>query len=146
WAALNGVEAHGYEIHVGSTRGQVLQPLLDLDNGPDGCVSADGFLAGTYLHGIFEQAKPRQALLDALARARGFSRSPTARAPGDPYDELAGVLSANLDLSTDRFASLAAVVGRSRRVARNLGKRGRHGQASATCASVDVTTGRLSSS
>lgn len=104
WSALDGVEVHGYEIHLGASVGLTQQQqLLDLGCGPDGCVTADGIVAGTYLHGIFEQTEPRQALLDALAHARGFSRSPAVAASADPYDELAGVLAATLDLSVTRL-------------------------------------------
>jgi adenosylcobyric acid synthase len=106
WAALDGVEVQGYEIHLGNSRAQPHESfLLDLDTGPDGCVTADGMIAGTYLHGIFEQAEPRRALLDALARARGFSRSPAVPVTADPYDELADVLGATLDLSVIQLPS-----------------------------------------
>jgi adenosylcobyric acid synthase len=100
WSALRGVDVDGYEIHMGTTRGDTPQPFLNLVSGPDGCVSADGSVAGTYLHGIFEQAEPRHAVLEALAQDRGFSRSPARNHTADPYDELAGVLSVTLDLRT----------------------------------------------
>jgi adenosylcobyric acid synthase len=99
WAALRGVEVSGYEIHQGRTGGEIGQHLLALAAGADGCVTADGMVAGTYLHGIFEHAAPRTAVLDALARARGFKRS-RAVAAADPYDQLADVLAATLNLST----------------------------------------------
>jgi adenosylcobyric acid synthase len=108
WAALRNVPVAGYEIHLGSTIGQGHQPLLDLPSGPDGAVTSDGMVAGTYLHGIFDEAQPRHALLHALARARGFSCSPAAAEQADPYDQLADVLSATLNLDHDwnRFRSL----------------------------------------
>jgi adenosylcobyric acid synthase len=98
WAALRGVEVHGYEIHMGFTDRHAYQPFLDLVCGPDGCVTADGMVAGTYLHGIFEHAEPRHAILEALARARGFSRSRGPQSSANAYDELAGVLAETLDL------------------------------------------------
>jgi adenosylcobyric acid synthase len=108
WAALRDVHVTGYEIHLGSTIGQAHQPLLDLPSGPDGAVSSNGLIAGTYLHGIFDEAEPRQAVLLALARARGFSWHAGPTEQVDPYDELADVLSAalNLDHDWNRFRTL----------------------------------------
>ncbi len=44
----------GYEIHVGKTTGpDCARPLFELQGRPDGAVSADGLVAGTYVHGVF---------------------------------------------------------------------------------------------
>jgi adenosylcobyric acid synthase len=55
----------GYEIHAGVTRGPALaRPLLTfVGGGPDGAISEDNQVAGTYLHGIFESPLGAQALL-----------------------------------------------------------------------------------
>jgi adenosylcobyric acid synthase len=55
----------GYEIHAGVTMGPDLQrPLLArADGSVDGAISDDGLVAGTYLHGIFENPLGAQALL-----------------------------------------------------------------------------------
>jgi adenosylcobyric acid synthase len=102
WAALSGVEVTGYEIHVGRTWGAQQNALFDLPTGRDGSISDDGLVAGTYLHGILEQAPPRHALLQALARARGFTFRPAPIASPDVYDQLADVLQATLQLPTTR--------------------------------------------
>ena len=113
WSALRGVEVEGYEIHVGRTSGQAADDaLLDLapHGGPDGSVTSDGLVAGTYLHGIFESAQPRQALVQALARARGFSVGPVLAAQTDPYTELADVLADTLRLDTTRVPTLTGTI------------------------------------
>jgi adenosylcobyric acid synthase len=61
---LENAAATGYEIHAGITTGSALsKPLVHLDDGDDGALSADGQIAGTYLHGIFDQPAARDALL-----------------------------------------------------------------------------------
>jgi len=57
----------GYEIHLGITSGPGLaRPMLDLGGRPDGAVSADGRLAGCYLHGLFASDPFRRAFLARL--------------------------------------------------------------------------------
>jgi adenosylcobyric acid synthase len=60
----------GYEIHLGKTSGpDCARPLLDLDGRPDGARSADGLVAGTYVHGIFAADGFRRAYLAGLGVA-----------------------------------------------------------------------------
>jgi adenosylcobyric acid synthase len=64
----------GYEIHCGvskteSNDEQVNRPLLTNksdNNGTDGCISTDNKIAGTYLHGIFDEGDATQLLVDWL--------------------------------------------------------------------------------
>jgi len=60
-----GVPVRGYEIHAGVSSGPALaEPLIRLDDGNlDGVLSADGQIAGTYLHGLFEAPQAAAALL-----------------------------------------------------------------------------------
>lgn len=71
---LDHAAVSGYEIHAGRSIGPALErPLLHLDGGaPDGVLSADGQIAGTYLHGLFESPDASQALLSwaGLAQAQ----------------------------------------------------------------------------
>ena len=54
----------GYEIHMGVTRGEALStPSTWLEEGPDGTISADGALLGTYCHGLFDHPQALAALL-----------------------------------------------------------------------------------
>ncbi len=63
-AAL-GAPFEGYEMHVGISEGDALgQPFLQFEDGPpDGAVSADGRIAGCYVHGIFASDAFRRAWL-----------------------------------------------------------------------------------
>lgn len=52
----------GYEIHMGVSAGQALKsPALYLEGQPEGAMSADGQIAGTYLHGLFDHAESTAA-------------------------------------------------------------------------------------
>lgn len=54
----------GYEIHAGGTRGAGLsRPAALLEGGPDGAISADGQVLGTYVHGLFDRPEACAALL-----------------------------------------------------------------------------------
>ncbi len=66
----------GYEIHMGQTQGATGQtPLfrvraLGAKEYADGCVSPDGRVCGTYLHGVFESGEFVQAWLTQLGAER----------------------------------------------------------------------------
>jgi adenosylcobyric acid synthase len=67
-----GMPVAGYEMHLGETCGPGLdRPMLRLTDGPDGCVSADGLVAGCYLHGLFASDLFRRAFLGVLGAAPG---------------------------------------------------------------------------
>ncbi|MDP5239160.1 cobyric acid synthase [Uliginosibacterium sp. 31-16] len=58
------IEVRGYEIHAGVTHGPALaRPAVQLSGGPDGAISADGQILGTYLHGLFDSPEACDALL-----------------------------------------------------------------------------------
>lgn len=62
-----GVELSGYEIHLGMTAGpDCARPALTIAGRPDGAVSEDGRVFGTYLHGLFDSGPFRAAWLDSL--------------------------------------------------------------------------------
>jgi adenosylcobyric acid synthase len=66
----------GYEMHVGDTAGpDTVRPVLRFRDGrPDGAVSADGRVWGTYVHGLFAHDAQRAAWLARLgARTDGAS-------------------------------------------------------------------------
>ena len=60
----DAVPVTGYEIHNGVSEGPALaRPLLTLDGRDDGACSADGQIAGCYLHGLFEHPEACSGLL-----------------------------------------------------------------------------------
>ena len=98
----SGQPVNGYEMHLGQTTGSGLdRPMLDLDGRPDGAVSADGRVAGCYLHGLFA--------------ADGFCRAFLARLGADStlaynaaIDDALGRLADHLERHLDLDALLAA--------------------------------------
>ncbi len=61
---LDGAAVKGYEIHMGQSRGPALErPALELEHGPDGALSTDGRILGTYLHGLFDHPEACATLL-----------------------------------------------------------------------------------
>jgi adenosylcobyric acid synthase len=99
------VKVVGYEMHIGRTTGAGTQrPLLRLDDGrADGALSADGRVAGTYLHGFFASDAQRTAWLARLgAPASSFAYEALIEGT---LDALAAHLDAHLEV--DRLLSIA---------------------------------------
>lgn len=100
------VPVTGYEIHMGRTSGGV-SPALDLEGGPEGAVSEDGWTVGTSLHGLLASGPFRRSLLEALARRKGVTLPAQGSEPADPFDRLADCLEASLDVAAiDRMVGL----------------------------------------
>jgi len=67
-----GAPLEGYEIHIGRTEGpDRARPFARIEGRPEGAVSPDGRIVGTYLHGLFAEDGFRRAWLDALGLAPG---------------------------------------------------------------------------
>jgi adenosylcobyric acid synthase len=67
-----GMPVEGYEMHLGTTTGPGLaRPMLRLCDGMDGAVSADGLVAGCYLHGLFAGDQFRSAYIHGLGAEAG---------------------------------------------------------------------------
>jgi adenosylcobyric acid synthase len=104
-ATSDGAPFAGYEMHMGVTEGpDRARPFARLADGtPDGAVSADGRVIGTYIHGLFADDRQRAAW---LAR---FGAGPSNVAYDDLVDQtldaLAAHLAAHIDL--DRLLKLS---------------------------------------
>ncbi len=88
----------GYEIHAGISGGAALaRPFAALDGRADGALSADGQVAGSYLHGLFDTPAAAAAVL-AWAGLR-CNTAPDIHALREAaIDRLADAVEAHLDL------------------------------------------------
>jgi adenosylcobyric acid synthase len=105
WTVADDIAVAGYEMHIGRTTGSGTQrPLLRLDDGRlDGAVSADGRVAGSYLHGFFAGDAQRAAWLARLgAPASSLAYEALVE---QTLDALAAHLAAHL--AVDKLLSLA---------------------------------------
>ena len=103
-ATSDGAPFAGYEMHMGVTEGpDCARPFARLaDCSPEGAVSADGRVIGTYIHGLFADDRQRAAW---LARFQGTTNIAYEASVERTLDALAAHLTAHLDL--DRLLSLA---------------------------------------
>ncbi|TCO77530.1 adenosylcobyric acid synthase (glutamine-hydrolysing) [Plasticicumulans lactativorans] len=109
--AFADAAVEGYEIHMGVSRGPALaQPALWLDGGgAEGARSDDGQILGTYLHGLFDTAAARDALL-AWAGLAAPAATPDLRSRCEAdLDRLAAAIDAHL-----APAALAGLLDRGR--------------------------------
>jgi adenosylcobyric acid synthase len=105
FARLEGHILQVYQIHVGQTSGpdtdehrQNSAFCVDMTQ-TDGWLSADGWCAGCYLHGLFENDHFRHGIVEALAKRRLLSYSEqTHFSRQREYDRLADLLRQHLDL------------------------------------------------
>ena len=125
WAQAMQAEAAGVTARVemnpillkprADTRPARAHPLLEIDGRAEGCVSSDGRVWGTYLHGLFEEGAPRRYVLDW---ARGGPAAATAPSSIDvapdhrtrretAYDRLADTLAGCLDARVLRDIGIA---------------------------------------
>ncbi|MBS6560257.1 MAG: cobyric acid synthase [Clostridiales bacterium] len=90
-------ELHGYEIHMGKTNyedGAKPFSILE-DDRMDGCISEDGMVAGTYLHGIFDNEMFAKAYfqLEEKEEEQSFEQFKNSQ-----YDKLADLIRSSIDM------------------------------------------------
>jgi adenosylcobyric acid synthase len=101
----SGLAVTGFEMRMGRTTGpDTRRPMLNLADGPDGAVSADGRVRGCYLHGIFAADPFRHDFLSRL-RQRADSGLRYEAAIEQALDALAGHCERHLHL--DRLLEMA---------------------------------------
>jgi adenosylcobyric acid synthase len=101
----DGAPFAGYEMHIGVTEGlDRARPFARLADGtPDGAVSADGRVIGTYIHGLFADDRQRAAWLMRLGA--GPAQIVYDDLVEHTLDALAAHLAAHIDL--DRLLKLS---------------------------------------
>ncbi|MEM0947153.1 MAG: cobyric acid synthase [Pseudomonadota bacterium] len=95
--AASGQAFQGYEIHIGETEGpDRARPFAYINGAPEGAVSPDGHVSGSYLHGMFRNDAFRSGFLQHLgAPSAGIGYDTTVEAT---LDALAAHLGEHLDV------------------------------------------------
>jgi len=99
---LSGLEIKGYEIHMGASDIIDGFPLSTLEVNQDGCVCDN--VAGSYVHGIFDNMKVAGAIVKVLADYKGVQIEDTeefdfARYKEQQYDILADSFRKSVDIN-----------------------------------------------
>ncbi len=98
-----GAAIEGYEIHLGRSEGQdCARPMVTIDGRPDGAISGDGRVQGTYVHGLFTGDAFRKAWLANLGIASSLAYDAQIEAA---LDALADHCEQHLDI--DRLLKIA---------------------------------------
>jgi adenosylcobyric acid synthase len=115
--AGEGISLRGYEIHMGETGAQrrPFATVTERNSEPvsiqDGYVSEDGRLWGTYIHGVFDNDRFRQRLLNGLREKKGLPARTSTRGfsslKEDAISKLAGVVREGLDM--DRLYNIIGI-------------------------------------
>jgi adenosylcobyric acid synthase len=97
-STADGVSFSGYEMHMGVTEGpDRARPFARLAGGaPEGAISTDGRVLGTYIHGLFADDRQRAAWLARFAAGRTHVAYDAS--VERTLDALAAHLAAHLDL------------------------------------------------
>ncbi len=96
WSLEHGVALEGYEIHLGKTTGPDCERApVTIDGRPDGAMSSDGRVMGTYLHGLFGSDAYRAELLKSLGIEGGEGNY--GQSVDSALDEIAAELEGVLD-------------------------------------------------
>jgi adenosylcobyric acid synthase len=103
----SGGKINGYEIHMGQTeQAPDSQPLFRITEEQgravdrhDGCISGDGQVWGTYIHGVFDEPQFRRDFLNQLRAERGWDPLSLQSAPSREatLDVLADLVTRHLD-------------------------------------------------
>ncbi len=101
---IRGKTITGYEIHMGITdiTGDS-KSAIELEDGRlDGAVNFEGTVFGTYLHGIFEDDRFRNSLLEGLRKKKGIDTNDHQLNYKElkeiEYDKLADLVRENIDI------------------------------------------------
>lgn len=97
-----GLPLCGYEIHHGVTNGDGVTPMIVSDDGTAiGTSACNGFVWGTYLHGLFDADEFRRWFIDRLRVRRGMEAIGRVCASYDlepAFDRLADIIRHSIEL------------------------------------------------
>lgn len=104
YSELSHIRVNGYEIHMGTSKaikGEEDQAMNTLNSKYDGCVQDN--VAGTYLHGIFDNFQVAKTIVKILAYNKGISLEETEefdfiKYKQEQYDILAENVRKSLDM------------------------------------------------
>ncbi len=92
----SGAPMAGYEIHIGRTEGpDRARPFAQVGGEPEGAMSADGRIVGSYLHGMFADDRFRAAFLRGFGATSGLNYGAGVEAV---LEALADHMEAHLDV------------------------------------------------
>lgn len=92
----DGIAFTGYEMHMGVTDGPGrARPFCHIDGEPEGAISPDGRIVGTYAHGLFADDRQRAAWLER------FHAGPAQITYEDGVDAALDALAAHLEAHVD---------------------------------------------
>ncbi len=106
-SGLKGMEVSGYEIYKGQTMWQDCPPAFQVLETPqgkvdyfDGAIGNDGWVMGSYLHGLFHNTNFTRGLLNKLRQRRGLSQrtGSSSLSRDEEYNRLAQIVRQNIDL------------------------------------------------
>lgn len=105
-AGADGLQVHGYEIHMGSTTSAKCTCRLSLirrsdgSHTLDGCLSGDGWIFGCYVHGLFHNDELRRVVVRNVAGRKGVSlpRIGGSFSQDAEFDKLAHLVRTSLDM------------------------------------------------
>ncbi len=101
-------KVEGYEVHMGqTTRGKGVQPFLEVKSPqdssfhPEGAMTMDGRVAGTYVHGLFDEPVFRRHILNSLRERRGWKPLSPSQHPSldQRLDRWADFVESHIDLA-----------------------------------------------
>jgi adenosylcobyric acid synthase len=103
----DGIDGTGYEIHMGRSLRNGARPLFSIHeknsrprSGEDGCISADGRIAGTYIHGLFDAPRIVNRWLDSVGAGQVRAHGEHGVLARDrDYDRLAAHFETHVDVA-----------------------------------------------
>ncbi|MHC0052755.1 cobyric acid synthase [Actibacterium sp. D379-3] len=100
--AATGASLQGYEIHIGRSEGpDRARPFAHVDGVPEGALSSDGRIMGSYLHGMFAEDEFRRAFL------AGFGVTTSGQSYGAVIEQTLDALADHMERHLDVTGLLA---------------------------------------